>query len=73
MKTLGLVRVAARAPRRDLLPALRARVADAHTDDHVHLELPAFGWPWRVAALGAACAPFFVPEPLRFLVASGLI
>ena len=27
----------------------------------------------RVARIAAACVPFVVPEPLRFLAASGLI
>lgn len=73
MRTLGIVRNAARAPRRDLLPVLRARVADSRTNDRVRLELPAFTWPWRLAALVAAGVPFVVPEPLRFLAASGLL
>lgn len=73
MSTIRSIRQASCAPRRDLLPLLRARLAAAQSEDRVHLELPAFTWPWRVAALAAACVPFVVPEPLRFLAASGLI
>jgi hypothetical protein len=39
----------------------------------VRLELPAFSWPWRIATAAAAAVPFLVPEPVRFLVASGLL
>lgn len=73
MRTIGTIRDAARAPRRDLLPRLRARLGDAQTDDRVRIELPAFSWPWRIAALVAAGVPFVVPEPLHFLAASGLL
>lgn len=73
MRTLGIVRETSRAPRGDLLPVLRARLADSRTDDRVRLDLPAFTWPWRVAAFAAAGVPFVVPEPLRFLAASGLL
>lgn len=73
MPTIRDIRHASRAPRRDLLPLLRARLDAARDDDRVRIELPAFTWPWRVAALAAACVPFVVPEPLRFLAASGLI
>jgi len=73
MRTLGIVRKAARSPRRELLPELRARVAQSRADDRVRLELPAFTWQWRIATAAAAGVPFVVPEPLRFLAASGLL
>lgn len=73
MRAVALIRNASRSPRCDLLPRLRARLAGGPADGRVHLELPAFSWPWRIAALAAACVPFVVPEPLRFLAASGLI
>ena len=73
MRTIRAIRNAARAPRRDLLPQLRMRLDGAPADDRVRIELPAFSWPWRIAALAAACVPFVVPEPLRFLAASGLL
>jgi|EndMetStandDraft_7_1072992.scaffolds.fasta_scaffold5553587_1 hypothetical protein len=73
MRTLGIVRAAARAPQRDLLPRLRAGIALPHAHERVQLELPAFTWPWRIAALAAVSVPFVVPDPLRFLAASGLL
>ena len=73
MRTVGIVRAAARAPARDLLPLLHANLARPALDDRVQLELPEFTWPWRIAALAAVCVPFVVPEPLRFLAASGLL
>jgi hypothetical protein len=73
MRTIGLIRAAARGHERDLLPRLRARLADARSDERVRLELPAFSWPWRIATAAAAAVPFLVPEPVRFLVASGLL
>lgn len=73
MRTIGAIRKAARAPRHDLAARLRARLDHAHADDCVRIVLPAFSWPWRLAAIAAACVPFVVPEPLRFLAASGLL
>jgi hypothetical protein len=73
MRTIGIVRTAARAPRCDLLPRLRAGLALPQADERVQLALPAFTWPWRIAALAAVCVPFVVPDPLRFLAASGLL
>ena len=73
MRIIGIVRTAARAPERDLLPRLRAGLVAPQADDRVQLDLPEFTWPWRIAALAAVCVPFVVPEPLRFLAASGLL
>ena len=73
MRTMEAIRKAALAPRRNLLPHLRARLDRAHADDRVRLELPAFSWPWRVAALAAVSVPLLVPDPVRFLAASGLL
>lgn len=73
MRTLGLIRQAARRRERDLGPELRARLATAAADESVRLEVPAFTWPWRLAAAAGLAAPFLVPEPVRFLVASGLL
>ena len=70
MRTIGLIRAAARGER-DLTPRLRARLAATRDDEPVRLELPEFTWSWRLAAAGAASLPFVVPEPLRFLAASG--
>lgn len=73
MRTIGLIRAAAHGHERDLLPRLRARLATARLDERVRLELPAFSWPWRLATVVAASVPFLVPEPVRFLAASGLL
>lgn len=74
LRTVGMIRTASRAPAHDLLPRLRAALAaTSRDDDQLQLDLPPFTWPWRVAALVAACVPFVVPEPLRFLAASGLL
>lgn len=73
MRTIGLIRAAARPHEHDLLPRLRARMAVRETKDRVRLELPAFSWPWRIATAAAAAVPFLVPEPVRFLAASGLL
>jgi hypothetical protein len=72
MRTIGLIRAAA-GEERDLLPRLRARLATTRADEPVRLELPQFTWSWRLAALGAASLPFVVPDPVRFLAASGLL
>jgi hypothetical protein len=73
MWTIGVIREASRAPRRSLLPHLRARLDRALEDDRVRIELPAFSWPWRVAALAVVSVPLLVPDPVRFLAASGLL
>jgi len=81
MRTIGLIRAAARGDERDLLPRLRAGLAAARrsegtlacADERVRLELPAFSWSWRLATAGALAFPFVAPEPLRLLVASGLL
>jgi hypothetical protein len=70
MRTLGLIRAAAPPPH-DLWPRLRMRLAEA--DETVRLELPEFGWSWRLAATGAVLVPVLVPDPLLFLTASGLL
>lgn len=71
MRTLALIRAAARRHEPDLWPRLAARIAAA--EERVAVELPAFTWRWQLVALGAAALPFLVPEPVRFLVASGLL
>ena len=73
MRTIGLIRAATRGHERDLMPRLRARIAESGSDERVRLELPEFSWPWRVATAAAASLPFLVPEPVRFLAASGLL
>lgn len=65
----SLIRTATPPPR-DLWPRLRARLRDE--EDLVHLELPAFGWAWRVVAAATAASPWFVSQPWRFLAAAGV-
>jgi hypothetical protein len=69
MRTLGLIHRATNTPAHDLWPRLRARLAD---DDRVALRVPDLGWR-EAAALGVAVGILVVvPDPLRFLVASGI-
>jgi len=70
MRTLGLIRAATPPPVRDLWPRLRARLGD---DERVHLRLPAFGWREASAIAVALGTLAVVPDPLRFLVACGLL
>lgn len=60
---------AAAPPPRDLWPRLRTRLAA--DEERLRLELPAFGWGWRLAAAATAATPFLVPHPVRFLTATG--
>lgn len=71
MRTIGLIRAASDAQRRDLWPRLRAEIATA--DEQVSLELPAFTWRWRIVSAGAISVPFLVPNPVHFLAACGLL
>ena len=70
MRTLGLIRSAAPATSHDLWPRLRARLAD---DDRVQLRLPALGWREATALAVAVAILVVVPDPLGFLVASGIL
>jgi hypothetical protein len=69
MRTRRLIRLATPEPANDLWPRLRARLAD---DDRVALRLPALGWREAAAFGVAAGIVLMVPDPLRFLVASGI-
>jgi len=71
MRTLGVIRATTPAPRRDLWPRLRARVAA--DEERVSLDLPAFGWRWGAAVALATGVLALVPEPLRFLTSAGLL
>ena len=70
MRTLGLIRSTPPAPPHDLWPRLRARLAD---DDRIALRLPAFGWREATALAVAVGILVVVPDPLGFLVASGIL
>ncbi len=69
MRTLGLIRHATPPPR-DLWPRLRARLA---ADERVRLRLPPLGWREAAALAVALAIVLVVPDPLRFLAASGLL
>lgn len=70
MRTLGLIRRAIPPPGHDLLPRLRARLAH---DDRVALRLPVIGW-LEIAAVAVTLATLVVvPDPLRLLVAGGIL
>jgi hypothetical protein len=71
MRTLGLIRRGTPTAPHDLWPRLNARLHEE--DDRVRLALPALGWR-EAAALAVACGIVaFVPDPLRFLIASGIL
>lgn len=58
-------------PPHDLWPRVRACLEEQ--DDVVRLRFPAFGWT-GVAALAAATATLLiVPDPLAFLITSGIL
>jgi hypothetical protein len=69
MRTLGLIRRATPSPPHDLWPRLRARLAD---DERIALRLPALGWREAAAVAVALGILVVVPDPLRFLAASGM-
>lgn len=70
MPMLELIRRATPPPSHDLWPRLRARLDD---DERVALRLPSLGWREAVAFGVALGILVVVPEPLRFLVASGIL
>ena len=70
MRTLGLIRRGTPAASHDLWTQLEARMHPA--DDVVRVALPALGWPEAAALAVAIGTVAVVPDPLRFLVASGL-
>jgi hypothetical protein len=66
---LGLIHRATPPPSHDLWPRLRGRLAD---DERIALRLPALGWREAAAVAVAFGILVVVPDPLRFLVASGI-
>jgi len=70
MRTLGLIRTATPPPARDLWPRLRARLRDG---DRVHLRLPSLGWREATAMAVALGTLAVVPNPVRFVIACGLL
>ena len=71
MRTRGLIRSATPDPSPDLWSRLRARLRD--DGEMVRLRLPVFGWREATALLVAVGTLVAVPDPLRFLVACGLL
>jgi hypothetical protein len=71
MRTLGLIRRATPAPSRDLWSRLRARLREE--DEVVRLSIPRLGWREAAALAVAVAATAVVPDPLRFLIASGIL
>lgn len=70
MRTLGLIRRGTPTSRHDLWTRLDARLREA--DEVVRVALPAVGWREAVALALAIGTVAVVPDPLRFLVASGV-
>lgn len=70
MRTLGLIRRGTPTAMHDLWPRLSARLSEA--DEMVRVALPALGWREGAALAVALGIVAVVPDPLRFLVASGV-
>jgi hypothetical protein len=70
MRTLGLIRRGTPASSHDLWTELEARLHEA--DALVRVSMPALGWREGAALAVAVGIVAVVPDPLRFLVASGV-
>jgi hypothetical protein len=71
MRTLGVIQRGSPEPPCDLWPRLQVRLRDE--GEAVRVPLPALGWR-EAAALAAALGTLaIVPDPLRFLAASGIL
>ncbi len=71
MTTLEVIRQGTPDPSHDLWPRLRAQLEAQ--DDVVRLHLPAIGWSGVVALGTAAATLLLVPDPLAFLITSGIL
>jgi hypothetical protein len=71
MQTLGLIRSASPDSSRDLWSRLQARLREE--DQVVRLAVPALGWREAAALAVALAATAAVPDPLGFLIASGIL
>ena len=71
MRTLGLIRHGSPDSSRDLWSRLQARLRAE--DEVVRLAVPALGWREAVALAVAVAAALIVPDPLAFLIASGIL
>jgi hypothetical protein len=71
MRTLGLIRRGTPDPSRDLWSRLQARLGAE--DEMIRLPIPALGWREALAFAVALAVTVAVPDPLHFLIASGLL
>ena len=71
MRTLGLIHRGTPTSSHDLWTRLQARLHGR--DDVVRVSFPAFGWRDAVALGTALGIVALVPDPLGFLVASGIL
>jgi hypothetical protein len=70
MRTLGLIQRGTPTSPHDLWTRLNARLHEA--DEMVRVSLPAVGWREAAALAVALGTVAVVPDPLGFLVASGV-
>ena len=71
MRTLGLIRRGSPHSSRDLWSRLQVRLCEE--DEVVRFALPALGWREAAALAVALAAVAVVPDPLAFLIASGIL
>jgi hypothetical protein len=71
MRTLGVIHRGTPAPSRDLWSRLQARLREE--DEMVRLAIPALGWREVAAVAVAVAVTVVVPDPLGFLIASGIL
>ena len=71
MRTLGLIRRGSPDPSRDLWARLETRLREE--DEVIRLAVPALGWREAVALAVALAATLVVPDPVAFLIASGML
>lgn len=70
MRTLALIRRGTPTATHDLWPHLNTRLREE--DDRVRVSLPSLGWREATAVAVAFGIIALVPDPLRFLIASGI-
>ena len=71
MRTIGLIERGTPDGRGDLWPRLQGRIEDDR--EHVRIPTPAVGWPEAAALVVVLGALAWVPDPLGFLAASGML
>ena len=71
MPTLGLIRRGTPTPPGDLWTRLEARRRER--DELVHVAMPSIGWGELAAVAALLAIVVVVPDPLGFLVASGML